>query len=215
MALIYHVGLGYCDTFDSLCYKFHRTLDCKIGSWVNYLSFYVIRLTLKLLLRAAESGYIPGIMFLLSKVYKPQEFSFRVSILLTMATLSGLLSGPLTYAMSYFDGKNGMHDWQYLFIFEGVPTILLSGVSYFFLFDDLQKVKWLSVDQKLLQASRMENHHIESNSPISWNTLKIVLVDWKTWAFAIVFLLNSINVTSLTVFSPVLINSNFCGNIKD
>lgn len=153
-------------------------------------------------------------MFLLSKVYTPKEFSFRVGLLLTMATLSGLLSGPLTFAMSYFDGKNNMHDWQYLFIFEGVPTILLSVVSYFFLFDDLQKVEWLTVEQKLLQANRMHYHLQDSvredgsDDPITLNTMKVVIFDWKTWAFAIVFFLNNINLVSMTVFSPTLIDGN-------
>jgi hypothetical protein len=145
-------------------------------------------------------------MFLLSKVYKPQEFSFRVSILLTMVTLSGLLSGPLMYAMSYFDGKNNMHDWQYLYLFEGAPTIVLSVVSYFLLFDDLQNVKWLDVDHKLLQANRMAGHHHDSEGSVTWNAVKVTLFDWKTWAFGIVFLLNSINVTSITVFAPTLID---------
>ncbi|KAL9542748.1 hypothetical protein MBANPS3_008457 [Mucor bainieri] len=162
----------------------------------------------RLILGAAESGYIPGIMFLLSKVYNPQEFSLRVSILLTMATLSGLLSGPLTYGMSYLDGKNGLHDWQYLFIVEGVPTIVLAIVSYFFLFDDLQKVKWLSTKQKVLQANRMMVHQQADtdHEAISIQTFKDVFMDWKTWAFALVFLLNSINVTSITVFAPTLID---------
>lgn len=146
-------------------------------------------------------------MFLLSKVYNPQEFSMRVSILLTMATLSGFLSGPLTYGMSYLDGRNGLHGWQYLFIFEGAPTIVLAIVSYFFLFDDLQNVKWLSTEQKVLQANRMVIHHNTDSSyeVVSLQTFKDVLSDWKTWAFSVIFLLNSINVTSATVFAPTLI----------
>ncbi|KAL7321203.1 hypothetical protein PS15m_000998 [Mucor circinelloides] len=162
----------------------------------------------RLVLGAAESGYIPGIMFLLSKVYTPQEFSLRVSILLTMATLSGLLSGPLTYGMSYLDGRNGLHDWQYLFIVEGAPTVALAIVSYFFLFDDLQNVKWLSTEQKVLQANRMTIHQNTDTDQeaVSIQTFKDVFMDWKTWAFALVFLLNSINVTSITVFAPTLID---------
>lgn len=153
-------------------------------------------------------------MFLLSKVYNPQEFSLRVSILLTMATLSGLLSGPLTYGMSYLDGKNGLHDWQYLFIVEGAPTIVLAIVSYFFLFDDLQNVKWLSAEQKVLQANRMMIHQADTNhEAISVQTFKDVFTDWKTWAFAFVFLLNSINVTSITVFAPTLIDGKLAVNI--
>lgn len=126
-----------------------------------------------------------------------------------MATLSGLLSGPLTYAVSYFDGMNGFHDWQYLFIFEGVPTIILSFFSYFYLFDDVQDVSWLTTEQKIMQANRMSHQNSDSNdTPVNWNTFKSAIFDWKTWAFSMVFLLNSINVTSITVFAPTLIGGN-------
>ncbi|ORE07999.1 MFS general substrate transporter [Rhizopus microsporus var. microsporus] len=164
---------------------------------------------LRLILGAAESGYIPGILFLLSKVYKPQEFSIRVGILLTMATLSGVVSGPLTYLVSSWEGKNGLHGWQYLFITEGAPTVLLSIISYFFLFDDLNEVGWLTNEQKLLQEKRIMQHvdeTIHSNSNTTLKTLSVALSDWKTWAFGIIFFLNSINLTSLGVFAPALIS---------
>lgn len=126
-----------------------------------------------------------------------------------MATLSGLLSGPLTYAVSYLDGRNGFHDWQFLFIVEGVPTIVLSVVSFFYLFDNIEDVKWLSTEQKILQANRMSHQNPDSHDDtINWGTLKEALLDWKTCAFSAVFLLNSINVTSITVFAPTLIGGN-------
>ncbi|KAI8987241.1 major facilitator superfamily domain-containing protein [Mycotypha africana] len=163
----------------------------------------------RLILGAAEAGYIPGIMYILSKVYKPKEFSFRVGILLTMATLSGLCSGPLTYATSYLDGKNGLHGWQYLFIVEGVPTVVLAIVSFFYLFDDLQNVKWLTLEQKDLQSQRIALHQNADTGrkPITIETFKTVFLDWKTWAFSFVFLFNHINVMSITVFAPILIGS--------
>lgn len=155
---------------------------------------------------AAESGYIPGILFILSKVYTPDEFSIRVGVLLTMATLSGLVSGPLAYGVSFLDGRHGLTTWQYLFIVEGVPTIVLSVVSYFYLFNDIQDVKWLSTEQKVLQANRMVHQNAETDdNPVTIEKFKIAVFDWKTLAFSTVFLLNSINVTSITVFSPTLI----------
>jgi sugar phosphate permease len=222
MAIFYHAYLGYRYFGDSLCHQLYRPSYCQTCIRVKHVPYMdwntpthsslpiLPVFSLYILLSAAESGYIPGIMYLLSKFYKPAEFSFRVSILLTMATLSGLLSGPLAYSMSYFDGLHGMHDWQYLFIFEGVPTIALAFVSYFTLFDDLQVVGWLTPEQKILQANRMIEHQSNksTDSSIGMNTMKIVFYDWKTWAFSLVFLLNAINITSLGVFAPTLINGN-------
>ncbi|KAG0767996.1 hypothetical protein G6F57_003513 [Rhizopus arrhizus] len=164
-------------------------------------------LIVRLFLGAAESGYIPGILFLLSKVYTPHEFSIRVSLLLTMATLSGIVSGPLTYLVSLWDGAHGLHGWQYLFITEGIPTILLSIISYFFLFDDLQTVSWLTNEQKELQKKRTEDQAKPSSDRTATITVVcVVLLDWKTWAFGLIFFLNSIAITSFGVFSPMLIS---------
>lgn len=163
---------------------------------------------------AAESGYIPGILFLLSKVYTPHEFSIRVSLLLTMATLSGIVSGPLTYLVSLWDGVHGLHGWQYLFITEGVPTILLSIVSYFFLFDDLQTVSWLTNEQKELQKKRTgDQAKPNSDHTATITVVCVVLIDWKTWAFGLIFFLNSIAITSFGVFSPMLISGKVCWQV--
>lgn len=126
-----------------------------------------------------------------------------------MATLSGLLSGPLTFAVSFLNNRNGISSWQYLFIVEGVPTIVLSVISYFYLFDDIQNVKWLTAEQKVLQANRMSHQNQDTDDhPVTFKTFTKAIVDWKTWAFSMVFFLNSINVTSITVFAPTLIDGN-------
>ncbi|KAG1449087.1 hypothetical protein G6F56_008753 [Rhizopus delemar] len=169
---------------------------------VAFVNNFTGLLIARLILGAAESGFVPGILFLLSKVYKPQEFTIRVSILLTMGTLSGAVSGPLAFAASSIQGE--LRGWQYLFLVEGAPTIILSFVSYCFLFDDLQKVKWLTDEQKKLQNQRLV---IESSSrAATLSVLWIALSDWKTWVFGILLFMNCITIVSFGVFSPVLIN---------
>ncbi|CAO3698312.1 unnamed protein product [Rhizopus stolonifer] len=171
---------------------------------IAFVNDFTGLLIARLILGAAESGFVPGILFLLSKVYKPHEFTMRVSILLTMGTLSGAVSGPLTFAVSSIKGE--LRGWQYLFLVEGAPTIVLSFVSYCFLFDDLQKVKWLTDEQKKLQSQRLV---IEPSShAATLSVLWIALSDWKTWVFGILLFMNCITIVSFGVFSPVLINGN-------
>ncbi|KAI8379268.1 major facilitator superfamily domain-containing protein [Radiomyces spectabilis] len=163
-------------------------------------------LSARLFLGAAESGYIPGILYQMSRIYKPREFALRVSILLTMATLSGIVSGPIAFGATLLEGKLGLHGWQYLFIFEGAPTVLLSIVSFFTLFDNIEDVKWLSNTQKALQQQRMQSLNSDDHGPITRTTFVIAITDWKTWCFSIVYLLNAINMTSMSVFTPTLID---------
>ncbi|CAO3666027.1 unnamed protein product [Rhizopus microsporus] len=166
----------------------------------NFQSLLICRL----FLGAAESGYIPGILYLMSKVYKPRQFTLRVAVMLCMSSISGVVSGPIAYGTSFLEGQKGLHGWQYLFILEGVPTICLSVISYFYLFDDVQHVPWLTDEQKALHKSYTQTE--STNAQVNVKTVIKACADWKTILFAIVYMLNAINFTSYQVFTPIIID---------
>lgn len=141
----------------------------------------------------------------MSRLYKPTELGFRVSLLLCMGALSGIASGPIAFAATYLEGTHGLHGWQYLFIMEGVPTIALSLLSYIVLFDDVDSVRWLTEKQKALQKERMEQYKKQERTPITWRTFRVALLDYKTWFFAIIHFLTAISLTSINVFAPIII----------
>ncbi|KAG2227300.1 hypothetical protein INT45_004255, partial [Circinella minor] len=160
----------------------------------------------RLLLGAAESGFVPGILYQLSRIYKPQELGFRIAVFLCMGALSGIVSGPIAYAATSFEGKLGLHGWQYIFLIEGAPTVILALLSFCLLFDDITEVGWLTEKQKDSQEARM-SVHIKNvgREPIIMKTMRTVLFDIKTWIFGVIAMLSSINMTSIGVFSPVII----------
>ncbi|KAI7878513.1 MFS general substrate transporter [Lichtheimia hyalospora FSU 10163] len=167
-------------------------------------------LAARLVLGAAESGYIPGMLYQMSRMYKPGELSSRIGVLICMACIAGIVSGPIAYGTSFLEGRNKLHGWQYLFILEGVPTIVLSIVSYFSLFDTVDQVSWLTPEQKALQHKRMmdqeEGDADGSSSKIGWETIYKAIADWKTWLFAVVYMTNAVNFYSFAIFSPMLID---------
>ncbi|KAI8388256.1 major facilitator superfamily domain-containing protein [Radiomyces spectabilis] len=165
-------------------------------------------LSCRLILGVAESGYIPGILYQLSSVYKPRELGIRIAVMLCMSQLSGIVSGPIAYGTSFLEGRMHMHGWQYLFILEGVPTVVLSIASYCLLFDDVNTVSWLTDEQKALQQYRMtENRPLRSkHTHVTLSTFKEALVDWKLWLFAITYLCNATNMTSASIFAPRIID---------
>ncbi|KAI8888239.1 MFS general substrate transporter [Backusella circina FSU 941] len=160
----------------------------------------------RLFLGITESGYIPGIIFIMSKAYQPREFGTRMAILLCMSSLSGIVSGPIAYATSFLEGRHGLHGWQYLFIIEGIPTIVLSIASYFCLFDDVSEVKWLNDEQKALHRARSTSPVEDHSKAVDFSTIKKTLSDWKTWMFSLVYCLNALTFTSYTVFAPTIID---------
>lgn len=154
--------------------------------------------------RAAESGYIPGILYMMSKVYRPRNFCLRLALLLCMSSVSGIVSGPIAYGTSFLEGRQGLHGWQYLFILEGAPTVCLSIVSYFYLFDDIRDVSWLTDTQKAL-------HRKLTNTPkeevaLSLKAFKNAIFNWKTILFSTTYFLIVVNVTSYQIFTPTIID---------
>ena len=141
---------------------------------------------------------------MMSKMYRPGEFGLRLALLLCMSSVSGIVSGPIAYGTSFLEGQSGLHGWQYLFILEGVPTICLSVVSYFYLFDDVKNVPWLTDTQKAL-------HNKCTNAPkeevaLSMKIFFKAILNWKTFFFSITYFLTVINLTSYQVFTPTIID---------
>ncbi|KAI9358363.1 major facilitator superfamily domain-containing protein [Pilaira anomala] len=161
-------------------------------------------LVCRLLLGAAESGYVPGILYMMSKLYRPREFGIRLAFLLCMSSLSGIVSGPIAYGTSFMEGHSGLHGWQFLFIIEGAPTVILSVISYFYLFDDTQKAPWLTETQK-----KLHKHYTnapDTETPTTLQNFFQACYDWKTLLFSIVYFLNATTLVSYQVFTPTIIN---------
>ncbi|SAM00621.1 hypothetical protein [Absidia glauca] len=166
----------------------------------NFTGLFVCRL----LLGVAQSGYVPAILYQMSLVYKPSEQTMRVAILLTMASLSGMVSGPLAYASASV--SIGLHGWQVLFLLEGIPTVLLSFVSYWLLFDRLVDVSWLTDTQKEVHMHyRLPVKEEDNGERISWRTLLVTFTDWKVWMFSLVYFFQATCMTSLSIFLPTII----------
>ena len=88
-------------------------------------SFYVMRF----LLGVAEAGFFPGIILYLTYWYPSNRRAQITSLFMTGIPLSGVIGGPLSGAiMKVFDGHNGWSGWQWMFLLEGIPAVILGVV---------------------------------------------------------------------------------------
>ncbi|KAF7731928.1 hypothetical protein EC973_007759 [Apophysomyces ossiformis] len=159
-------------------------------------------------LGVTESGYLPGTLFYLTRIYPSDILCLRISYILIITTFSGAVSGPVAYTTSYLEGKGNLHSWQYLFLIEGISTILVSFVSYMLLFDDIGKVQWLSDDQKKLHSKMIastEEATAEGRRNVQFRDVKAAFLNWKTYAFAIVFFAESVILICISIFVPTII----------
>jgi ACS family tartrate transporter-like MFS transporter len=108
------------------------------------LQFYVMRL----LLGVAEAGFFPGVLLYLSGWYPNQWRGRAVSRFYIAAPLGTVLMGAVAGALLHMNGLLGLKGWQWLFLIEGLPAILMAVVLVFYLPDAPESVAWLSRDEK-------------------------------------------------------------------
>lgn len=139
--------------------------------------FYVLRL----LLGAAEAGFFPGVVYYLSQWYPPRHRSRAISRFYIAAPLASTVMGLVAASLLGLQGKLGLAGWQWLFLVEGAPSVLMSVVFLMFLPDSPAKAKWLTADERdaLVGMQRVSNP-AEDHVPSSQAVLA-VLRDARIW----------------------------------
>lgn len=116
------------------------------------MSFYAVRF----LLGVAEAGFFPGIILYLTYWY-PAEYRARFLAAFAIAVpVSTVIGAPISGLLLGLDGAMGLKGWQWLFIIEGIPSVLLGIVTWFYLTDRPEKANWLSSEQKAWLAAKLQ-----------------------------------------------------------
>ena len=115
-------------------------------------SFYALRF----LLGAAEAGFFPGIILYLSFWFPARRRAAMTSLFMAAAPLSVVLGSPLSTLLLEMHGLAGLNGWQWLFILEAVPTILLGLACLRVLTDRPANATWLSTEQRAWLAARID-----------------------------------------------------------
>jgi len=135
-------------------------------------SFYIIRF----LFGAAEAGFFPGILFYLT-LYFPAVYRARmVSMYMVAIPVSAVIGAPLsTWILSAMDGVGGFKGWQWVFILEAIPALVLSVVTWFYMTDHPSQAQWLEKDERDWLVKRQEaevRQREEAHGMSVWQTMK-------------------------------------------
>ncbi|KAF8929181.1 hypothetical protein BGZ47_001234 [Haplosporangium gracile] len=157
-------------------------------------------------LGVTESGLFPGSVYLISLWYTRAEQALRNGLFFSTATMAGAFGGVLAYGIAQMDGVSGLHGWQWIFILEGLPTILLTVVIYFYLPDFPSTAPFLNAEEKDLAVRRLLiDAGPATETAFSWRQFRAVFVDWKVYMHMITYILNATPLYSLSLFFPSIV----------
>ncbi|KAJ3558531.1 hypothetical protein NM688_g873 [Phlebia brevispora] len=163
---------------------------------------------LRVLLGLAEAGLYPGVVFYLSCWYKRSELGTRVAAFFTSATVAGAFSGLLAAAISNMDGVGGKPGWSWIFILEGLFTVLCAVASFWILEDFPENAKFLNDAERSWVISRLQDDMKFSAGgekfkiKYVWQSIK----DWKTWVAMGIYMGFDGPLFAFSLFTPTIIN---------
>ncbi|MFX1762700.1 MFS transporter [Paraburkholderia sp. A1RI-2L] len=127
--------------------------------------FYVMRFLLGL----CEAGFFPGIILYLTYWYPAHRRGRMTTWFMTAVALSGVIGGPVSgWILKSFNGVNGWQGWQWLFLLEGLPSIIVGVLVFFVLDDRIGDAKWLSAEERaLLERNIAAEDATKENLPLA------------------------------------------------
>ena len=160
--------------------------------------FYVMRFLLGL----AEAGFFPGIILYLTYWYPAARRGRIISLFMTGIPLAGVIGGPLSgWIMKSWDQYQGLQGWQWMFLLEALPSVILGLVVYMYLDDRIDNAKWLTDSERELLNQRIaqEDAHIE-DMPLSQ-----VLKNKRMWVMSAIYFSMAMSLYGISFWLPTLI----------
>ena len=165
--------------------------------------------TARLLLGVAEAGFFPGMVLYLTYWFPAHRRASMVALLMAGNPVSGIIGGPLSgFILRHFANTKGIAGWQWLFIMEAIPAILLGAVIYLFLDNRVVEAKWLSENERATVASEIQAEAV-SKTHVS---IRSVFTSPKVWLFGAIFFGMEVGSYAIGFWQPTIIRQT---GVKD
>jgi ACS family tartrate transporter-like MFS transporter len=170
-------------------------------AWVQGPASFI---SLRFLLGVAEAGFFPGIILYLSTWFPARHRAAATAVFMAAAPLSTALGSPVSGALLQMHGLWGLKGWQWLFLLEGAPAILLGFVVLAFLTDRPKDARWLADDERAWLMAQMQREQVPAPQDL-WQGLKLGLADRRVLALALVYFGASSGLYTLGLWAPQII----------
>lgn len=161
---------------------------------------------LRFLLGVAEAGFFPGMILYLTYWYPQKERALAVGRFMAAIPMAGVLGGLISSQVLKMTGLMGLAGWKWLFIVTGLPSVVLGAIAYFYLTDKPSHAKWLSDEEKLVIAERLEQDAAKRTSPTA-NSTREALLNLKVWKFAFTYFCLTLGMYGFQLWLPQIVQS--------
>ncbi len=145
-------------------------------------SFFALRF----LLGAAEAGFFPGVIFYLRSWFPASSRAGVLALFMTAGPISGVIGGPISGALLEWNHRGGLAGWQWMFLLEALPAIVLGLVAGMYLPDSPEKAPWLTVSEKSWLGEELAHEQVQPRNAAAerngswWSNPRL-------WGFAVVY----------------------------
>ncbi|RFB70988.1 MULTISPECIES: MFS transporter [unclassified Herbaspirillum] len=165
------------------------------------MQFYVLRFLLGL----AEAGFYPGIILYLTYWYPSHRRAKVIAVFMSGIPVAGILGNPLSgWIMDAFHGTTGMHGWQWMFVIEAVPAVLIGLATLAYLDNGIAKAKWLSADEKKLLEDEIV---ADQKGKESVHSFADIVSDKRVWLMCLIYFCFVMGQYGLTLWMPTLVKA--------
>jgi MFS transporter, ACS family, tartrate transporter len=166
--------------------------------------FYMVRF----LLGVAEAGFFPGMLYYLSEWFPAPQRGRAMAGFVIAILLSVTIGGPLGGWLLGLDGQLGLRGWQWLFLIEGIPSVLLGLAALLYLTDRPEDARWLSGEQRAWLVERLQHDREGRAAATQLNPLR-ALVSPVLWLLSLTYFLYLTIGTSWQFWGPTMVHDAF------
>ena len=167
------------------------------GAW----SFYVLRL----LLGVAEAGFLPGVIFYLTQWLPARERTATVATIGSALPVAGILGGPIAGALLSLDGLGNLEGWQWLFLVEGTPAIILGVVVLRILPERSEAGMWLNVEESDWLRRNVDDGKADGRQMM--DLVAVTLRTRKFWFFGVVLFFLNMGTYGVVFWMPQILQA--------
>jgi MFS family permease len=183
-----------------------------VGRCTAFIHDWKEMIALRVLLGMAMSGIYPGLSYLISSWYLRKEQQTRFAFLQTGEVIILATGSIVNFGLNQLNGKAGLQGWRWMFLVQGLITILIGIVTYFWIVDFPERAHkslyFLAEDEQKLAVSRIQRDRKDVQAdPFTWGKVFVHAKDPKVYGFAVMFFLLNLVSTALSYFLPIILES--------